>query len=72
MLLRRPVSPLRLARAEAGLRIIEVAALVGVSEDSVWRWENERHRPQGAARRRLCRLFEMTEDTLFPPRSVTR
>lgn len=65
-MLRRPVSPLRLARTGAGLRIIEVAALIGASEVSIWRWESGRHRPQGESRRRLSKVFGQPEDVLFP------
>jgi transcriptional regulator with XRE-family HTH domain len=66
VILRRPVSPLRLARTSAGLRIVEVAALVGASDVSVWRWENGWHRPWPATRKRLCKVFGLPEDVLFP------
>ncbi len=65
-MLRRPVSPLRLARTGLGLRIVEVAALVGASDVSVWRWENGWHRPWPATRERLCKVLGQTEDVLFP------
>ena len=68
MILRRPVSPLRLARVGAGLRIVEVAALVGASDVSVWRWENGWHRPWPATRERLSKVLGQPEDVLFPPR----
>ena len=66
MLLRRPVSPLRLARNAAGLRIVEVAALIGTTDVSVWRWEHGRHRPKVEARRRLSKVLGLPEDVLFP------
>lgn len=68
MILRRHVSPLRLARTRLGLRITEVAALVGASEATIWRAENGRHRLQDATRRRLSQVLGLPEEVLFPPR----
>lgn len=39
----------RAIRKAAGVTMAEVAAVVGVSEPTVWRWEEGRHRPRGAA-----------------------
>jgi transcriptional regulator with XRE-family HTH domain len=69
-MLRRPVSPLRLARTGAGLRIVEVAALIGTTDVSVWRWENGWNRPKVEARKRLSKVLGLPEDVLFPPEVV--
>lgn len=47
----------RSIRKDAGLSIAEIAAAIGVAEPTVWRWEEGKHRPRGAAGIRWAALL---------------
>jgi transcriptional regulator with XRE-family HTH domain len=48
----------RAIRKSAGLSMAEVAEAVGVSEPTIWRWEERKHRPRGAAAIRWADLLQ--------------
>lgn len=60
------VTPLKLARVQAGKGVAEFAAEVGVSRITLWRIESGRRPPRTAIRRRLCEVLAVPEDLLFP------
>lgn len=45
-------------RKAAGLSMGEVAKVVGVSEPTIWRWEEGKNRPRGAAAARWAALLD--------------
>ena len=55
---------LRKLRLEKGLEQKELARRLGVSDTSVYNWENGRKRPSGKSRERLARFFKISRMTL--------
>ena len=46
----------RETRARLGLTLAQLGERIGVREQTVWRWENGRARPNKSSRKRLRRL----------------
>ncbi len=61
---------LRRARADAELRVDELARLIGVSRQTVTAWENGTSRPSPAVLRTLAGVLRMTTADLVPIREV--
>jgi DNA-binding transcriptional regulator YiaG len=55
---------LRKLRLEKGLEQWELARRLRVHRNSVYDWENDRHRPSGEAMERLARFYRMTRKAL--------
>ena len=49
------------ARTARGLSIQGLAGLLGIDTSTVWKWEDERHRPIARLRRRLDQFFGLRE-----------
>jgi transcriptional regulator with XRE-family HTH domain len=51
----------RILREEAGLSLSEIAADVGVTKGTIWRWEHGERRPRGEAARRYVEVLDGLE-----------
>lgn len=60
------LSPFKLARMKAGLRQIDIARMLDVSESLVACWETGRLRPRKHHLDRLTVLLNATPEELFP------
>lgn len=52
-------------RAKNGLTQQKLATLIGVTQQSIWKWETDRSEPNIDKLRRLSRLFKVPTDTLL-------
>lgn len=57
----------RAIRQAAGLSMSEVAEALGVTESTIWRWEQGKHRPRGEPAREWARLLNRLSGTRTTP-----
>ena len=57
---------IRKAREQHDLTLVDVADAVGVAYQSVQDWERGKSSPGPTNQARLCALFNLTRDDLFP------
>lgn len=57
------------ARVDSGLTQDEVAKAIGVTPQTIVRWEKYERYPNAMQFRRMCELYERSMDDIFLPKS---